>query len=404
MSRAIQPSAIGLPRLIAELRAWGIMYLTGAASDAGDAARERMAVADLLTALAGQRDPRVRDAAIALLLLHPDLASAATQAVERARGGGRAALAEQMITHALAALYLQRMWAWQLGLVLPGRQPMAEVPFGAYWRARHLPSPNRDFGEPGLRALAAYERERTGSGANFAGDWLNQVDHLLRQEWARRSFAVAVPGPQTIPPLSLEVAGPGTEGWEAGEMSFRPDVSRDRIEQFLREFGQWVHHPGRVYLGGGAALVHADVRGVGATTVDIDLRLAVSDEQEAEAAVRSLITSLGINVELAYPGGCMPEPVGWEARSRYVGRYDALDVSYFDFVTSALAKIDRGTDRDLRDVELLAQQCLISRDELDAAMREILPQLGHSRFFNVDPQRFTQRYNAAVARLWGAAS
>jgi hypothetical protein len=55
-------------------------------------------------------------------------------------------------------------------------------------------------------------------------------------------------------------------------------------------------------------------------------------------------------------------------------------------------------------VELLAQQSLISRDELDAAMREILPQLGHSRFFNVDPQRFTQRYNAAVARLWGAAS
>lgn len=187
-------------------------------------------------------------------------------------------------------------------------------------------------------------------------------------------------------------------------MSFRPDVSRDQIEQFLREFGQAVHHPGRVYLVGGAALVHSNVRGVGATTVDIDLRLAVGDEHEAETAIRELIARLGVNVELAYPGDFLPLPSDWETRSRYVGRYGALDVFYFDFVTSALAKIDRGTDRDLRDVTLLAQQNLVSRDELDAAVREILPQLGHGRFFNVDPQRFTQRYEAATSRLWSSPS
>lgn len=54
-------------------------------------------------------------------------------------------------------------------------------------------------------------------------------------------------------------------------------------------------------------------------------------------------------------------------------------------------------DTDLRDVALLAQQSLITHDALDAAMREILPQLRHDRFFNVNPQRFSEQYAATTA-------
>lgn len=400
MSQAIQPVATDLPRLLAELRAWGITYLTSAPPDTKLSPLSPM---ELLAALAQIAEPRVRDATIALLLLHPDLAPDVGRVVETARNQFRDAIAEQEITLMLAALYLQRMWSWRLTRTIPGRVVLAETPFAAYWRARHLPNPARDFGVPGLRQLAAYERQRTGGMADYAGDWLNQMRHLLHQEWTRRQSGEA---PATHDASSQEdatiLAAAGEQvDLESDDMSLRPDVSRDQIEQFLREFGQLVHHPGRVYLVGGAALIHHNVRGPGATTVDIDLRLVVDDEQEAEAAIRQLIARLGINVELAYPGDFMPLPADWEARSPYVGRYGPLDVFYFDFVSSALAKIERGTDRDLRDVDLMAQQGLVRRDELAAAAQQILPQLGHGRFFNVDPQRFAQQLADAIARVWG---
>lgn len=408
MSHAVSPTTPSLARLLSALRTWGITYLTAPSSDGIPGQHQPLFAKELLTALAQADDPRVRDATVSLLLLHPDLASVAAEIIARARRQHRPDLAEQLITRALAALYLQRMWAWQLTIVLPQRQPIAEAPFAAHWHARHLPAPACDFGESGLRRLAAYERQRTSSGANFAGDWLNQIHHLLRQEWARQWDAHAQPARPRATPAWLSAAptptGDGQTTLEEDLTSLRPDVSRDQIEQFLREFGALVHQPGRVYLVGGAALVHGNVRGTGATTVGIDLRLAVTDEHEAETAIRELVTHLGVNVELAYPGDFIPVPSDWEARSRYVGRYGALDVFYFDFTTSALAKIARGTDRDLRDVGLLAQQSLITRDELDAGMREILPQLGHGRFFNVDPQRFTQHYEATTAQLWAAPS
>ena len=58
-----------------------------------------------------------------------------------------------------------------------------EAPFAAYWRERGLPAPQVDFGEAGLRALADWERQRTGLAADYANDWRNQVDHLTLQEW-----------------------------------------------------------------------------------------------------------------------------------------------------------------------------------------------------------------------------
>jgi hypothetical protein len=51
------------------------------------------------------------------------------------------------------------------------------------------------------------------------------------------------------------------------------------------------------------------------------------------------------------------------------------------------------------DVVLLAEHGLIDRAELEAAYQQILPQLGHGRFFNLDPTTFTERYEATLALL-----
>lgn len=186
-------------------------------------------------------------------------------------------------------------------------------------------------------------------------------------------------------------------------MSLRPDVTRDGIERFLVELGRMARQPGRIYLAGGAALVHGQVRGPGASTADVDLKLDVADENEVETAIRQLKTTLGINVELASPADFIPVPVAWPSTSRYVGRYGPLEVFYFDFTTIALSKIERGTSRDLRDVALLKDQGLIQRDALDVAFQEIVTQVGHGRFFNIDPALFTDKFAAAVRLLWGAA-
>jgi len=401
MERIETGNPLDTQALLAELRRYGVGYLMGEATDLAE--RDfQLQPAEFVAALARSSDPRVRDTLISLLLLHPDLANVTKDAVETARLSGDEQTAEQLITLALAALYLQQMWRETLSLVGVSAQ-MQEAPFGAYWRERGLPAPQVDFGEVGLRALAEWERRRTGLGANYASDWDNQVDHLVLQEWCRSSENENTAAPVGIlwPRMAaLEMAPLLDPGEDA--MSMRPNVTRADIEQFLNDLGAMAQTTGRIYLARGAALVHGQIRGLGASTEDIDLKLDVADEQAVEDAIRQLKVRSSVNVELASPADFIPLPPNWESMSTYVGRYGGLDVFYFDWVTLALAKIERGSSRDLHDVALLQQNGLIQRDDLEAAFQAIQPQLGHGRFFNVDPTLFSQKVSAAVNTLWGS--
>jgi hypothetical protein len=385
-------------RLLAELDALGIRYLVSGSAPTGQAEPRPLHPASLLSEVARAREPRLRDAVVALLLLHPELADS----VERARAASDADTSEQLATLALAALYAQQKWYPLLTLAFGHPPCLSAQRFASYWAERGLPPPACEYGELGMRGLAAYERERTGSIANFEGDWENQVKHLAAQEWAARIADGKYSFVRFLPPETAGADGceslPREPRWS---MSMRPDVGQAEIERFLQELGRRVQHSGRIYIAGGAALVHGQVRGQGAHTADIDLRLSVSDENEVETAIRDLKTQLGVNVELASPADFIPLPSGWESRSQYVGRYGPLDVFYFDHYATALAKIDRATSRDVMDVELLKQQGLIQRDVLETAFQGILPQLGHGRFFNVDPALFAQKFAAVVALVWG---
>jgi hypothetical protein len=235
--------------------------------------------------------------------------------------------------------------------------------------------------------LQEFEQKRTALPFIFTGDWQNQVDHLLFQEEAKRH--------RLVEPVIIPVEEDEQE--RNSNMSMRPSVDKTAIESFLQQLGRTFRKPGRLYLVEGAALVHAGVRP--GFTQDIDIQVSGANEGELIVAIQRLIQQLQINVGFASPADFIPLPSQWEMHAQYVGRYGGVDVFYFDFYSIALSKIERGNSRDIDDVKLLVQQGIITLNELDAAYREVLAQLGQGRYPRITPQRFSERYAAVLPLL-----
>ncbi len=363
-------------RLISELHAWGINYLVGSSHSTN--AKNRLPVVELVKRLAQCQYPRVRDASISLFLLHPELADAVHEAYQTSEP----AVAEQIAVLTLAALYLQRRWSFRLGIALGHPPGFPEQQFAHLWRSRQLPSPACQHGAKGLIALQEAEQRRRGLPLNFIGDWQNQIDHLLRQEEAKRNPAG----------VSIELLNEQDEEeqQECGEMSMRQNVTRVDIEKFLTALGKTYRKPGRIYLAGGAALVHMGLRS--GSTLAIDVVIEATNEDEMVMAIRRLVDQMQINIEFSSPADFIPIPAQWIVHAKYIGRYGKVDAFYFDFYSLALRKISRGNDRDLLDSKLLVQQKVITLEELDATYNEVLPRIGKRPYINLDPQKFTERY------------
>ena len=372
-------------QLIGLLRAWGVTYLVGL--DLNDYRssfrREQLPPTALIQRLAQCNEyPRVRDASISLFLLHPELADSILVALQ----ASDPEVAEQIAVLTLATIYLQRLWSVRLTLAFGHPPCFPEQQFAFLWQSRNLPAPSCHYGRWGLITLQEYEQKRTTLPFTYIGDWQNQVDHLLFQEEAKHHKLAILP------------VLPGNEQHNEPEcvMSMRSSVDKTLIEAFLRELGRTFRKPGRLYLVGGAALVHAGVRP--GFTVDIDVQVGGTHEGELIVAIQRLIQQMQINVEFASPADFMPLPSDWEMHAQYVGRYGEIDVFYFDFYSIALSKIERGNSRDIADVELLVQQKVIALDELDVAYQEVLAQLGQGRYPKLTPQRFSERY-VAIRKL-----
>jgi hypothetical protein len=395
-------------RLIAELRARGVAYLSGGRTPGLDkaVAAAPLAGADLLHYLADSNEPRLRDATIALFLLHPELADAvsavALETTDKTEGFARA-VSEQSVVLALAATYLQRMWRTRLGLALG---PVPWLP-PRHWRERGLPAPWILHGEQGLCALAERERDRRGQAFNYLSAWQDQVDRLAAQAWAahRHDGDSSMPmgsGAQTdvggsrVPEAPQRFRGLPHAPRGSNAMSLRQPVDRSAIEQFLRQLGSEVRRPGRVYLVGGTTMVYEGYR---ARTLDIDLIVEADDPGPLIAAIRRLKDALGVNVEFASPGDFIPLPGGWRERSIWVGRFGDLDVFHFDLYSVALSKIERGTERDFADVLVLLQDGRLEWDRLDAAFGEVLPRIATEGLGSMDPQVFAAHYQALRDRL-----
>jgi hypothetical protein len=370
-------------RLISELQAWGIGYLMGSSSNS---AGDRLPPVELVRCLAACEYPRVRDASIALFLLHPELADAVLEAYRTSKP----LIAEQIAVLTLAALYLQRLWSFRLTMALGYVPGFPEQRFVHLWQRRHLPPPTCQHGKQGLIALQGAEQRRRGLPLDFIGDWQNQIDHLLFQEEAKRRRSTVSIG-------LLELPDEEHEEQECGEMSMRHNVTKADIEKFLMALGRGFRKAGRLYLAGGAALVHMGLRG--GSTMDVDVVIETTDEDAMVTAIRRIVEQMQINVEFSSPGDFIPIPTQWMTQAKYIGRYGSVDVFYFDFYSVALSKISRGNDRDLLDVKLLLQQKVITLEGLDEAYREVLPRMGKRPYFNLNPERFAERYAAVRQQL-----
>lgn len=389
-----------LDRLIAELRARDIGYLSGARDPA---LADAVAVAPwssrrLLRRLAVSAEPRIRDAVIALLLLHPALAALDSVTAWQDEAGSGATPLAMLVT---VAAYQQHRWCRRLDLVLGPTAWLANAP----WRAGRLPAPWLYHGELGLRQLAHREGVRRGRRFNDQAAWQRSVDLLLAQEWLRRrrDFAwtpwtatalregapTRVASGATTPSPLIRARGLPRTPRGGSAMSMRPPVDRGAIEAFLRRLGQEVQGPGRVYLVGGTTMVFEGYR---ARSLHIDLVVEAEDPGPILAAIRRLKDDLQVNVEIAGPGDFIPLPAGWRERSRWIGRFGPLDVFHFDLASVALSKVERGTEQDYEDALALIRQGALDLDALDAAFVEVLPRVETEGLAGMDAERFAAQY------------
>jgi Nucleotidyltransferase of unknown function (DUF6036) len=177
-------------------------------------------------------------------------------------------------------------------------------------------------------------------------------------------------------------------------MSMRQRVGRQDIEHFLTEVGR-TRQSGRLYLTGGAALVHRGIRP--GQTLDIDIHITI-DPGNLTAQIAQLKHKMNMNIEFASPGDFLPLPTQWETRSEFIKRYYQVDAFYFDWYSIALSKMQRANRQDVLDVQLLVRQRCVEVNELDQMYQDVLNKIGHppyDRLFpNLSSQQFAQHYQS----------
>jgi len=172
----------------------------------------------------------------------------------------------------------------------------------------------------------------------------------------------------------------------------RRPVDRARIEEFLKALGEEFPHPGRILLVGGATVV---LRGLRSQTLDIDLAAEVDSARRDEfvAAVRRLKERLDTNVEEVSPADFIPLPAGHADRAVWVGRYGRLDVYHFDPYSTALSKIERGTEKDFADVRAMLSAGDLDPGRLERCFTEVMATYGRASL-RQDPERFRRNFAA----------
>jgi len=162
----------------------------------------------------------------------------------------------------------------------------------------------------------------------------------------------------------------------------REPVTVAKLEQFMRALGRAATAPCVVYLVGGAtALLH----GWRETTIDIDLKM-IPDVDAVYRAIPRLKEELSVNVELASPDDFLPELPEWRERSEFVAHHGEVEFRHYDFYAQALAKIERGHAKDLRDAAAMLERGLIQPSRLRELFASIEP--GLYRYPAIDPPSF----------------
>lgn len=171
----------------------------------------------------------------------------------------------------------------------------------------------------------------------------------------------------------------------------RSVASITKIEGFMAALGSKAKSPGRIYFTGGAtALLH----GWRGTTNDIDLK-ADPEPSGLFEAIATLKDQLDLNIELAAPDQFIPELPGWRDRSLFIAKHGEIEFYHYDLYSQALAKIERGHERDLFDVQSMLQHGLIAKNRLHELFHAIEPAL--IRYPAITPAEFRSAVDAFCA-------
>lgn len=173
----------------------------------------------------------------------------------------------------------------------------------------------------------------------------------------------------------------------------REKVSADAIERFMKALGHTGQTNARIYFVGGVSAV---LLGWRESTIDIDLKL-VPEANEILKALPDLKERLQINVELASPDDFIPPLPGWEDRSGFIAREGGIDFFHYDFYAQALAKIERGHNTDLLDVQQMIDRGLVEPSRLLEYFSRIEDQL--YKYPAIDPKSFRRAVEKLIQNL-----
>ncbi len=172
----------------------------------------------------------------------------------------------------------------------------------------------------------------------------------------------------------------------------RSNINSQKIVQFMEALGKEALSPGCIYFAGGASAL---LMGWRKTTVDIDIRLD-PEPLGVFSAIAKLKEQLHINIELASPQDFLPALPKWRDRSLFIGKHGQVSFYHYDFTSQALAKLSRGFDRDLKDVEAMYDRKLFSLTELRDNFNAIFSDL--IRFPSLNPEVLRRRVQNFIER------
>ena len=148
---------------------------------------------------------------------------------------------------------------------------------------------------------------------------------------------------------------------------------------------------------GGTTLVYEGLR---QQTLDITISFEVDDHDHSAfvEAVRDLKERLSLNIEEASPADFIPLPSGYRERSPFIGRYGQLEVFHFDLYSTALSKIERGTEGDLDDVLSLLRNGRIEFAVLAGYFEEIMVRYA-TESIKQDPAEYRRKFDI-LTDMW----
>jgi hypothetical protein len=140
----------------------------------------------------------------------------------------------------------------------------------------------------------------------------------------------------------------------------RQPVTAAKLQDFMKALAAAAATSSRVFLVGGATSV---LLGWRTSTIDVDLKI-VPESDEILRSLPVLKERLQLNIELASPDDFIPELPGWQERSQFIQQEGRLAFYHYDFYAQALAKIERGHQIDLQDVDGLIASGLVEPGRL----------------------------------------